>query len=134
MGDFNLDVNKDIRPDYSSKIPLGHLSKFVNDNNLTQIVDFNTWSRTINGQRKESLIDHIYTDDITLVGSLTSKIPTFGDHLLLIVELEILNGENAEQTVKRNWSGYSQSGLVNRLIFNELNNHNVQSQWDYIKR
>ena len=60
MGDFNLDVNMDLRPDYSAKIPLSHLTTFVNDNNLTQIVDINTWSRTINGIRKESRIDHIY--------------------------------------------------------------------------
>ena len=27
---------------------------------LTQMVDFPTWSRTINGVIKESMIDHIY--------------------------------------------------------------------------
>ena len=91
MGDFNLDVNMEHRPDYCAKIPLNHLTAFTNDNNLTQIVDFNTWSRTINGIRKESLIDHVYTDNITLIRSLTSKTPTFGDHLLLITELELMN-------------------------------------------
>ena len=134
MGDFNLDVNMDLRPDYSAKIPLSHLTTFVNDNNLTQIVDINTWSRTIIGIKKESRIDHIYTDDITLVRSLTSKTPTFGDHLLVIAELELLNGVESKLIIKRNWSNYSRSGLISLLNFgNDLINQDVQSQWNYIE-
>ena len=30
MGDFNLDVDMELRPDYSYKIPLSHLTEFAN--------------------------------------------------------------------------------------------------------
>ena len=56
MGDFNLDAKMDNRGDYLRKIPLKLLNDFALSNNLTQIVDFNTWSRTINGDRKESAL------------------------------------------------------------------------------
>ena len=59
MGDFNLDGGNDIRPDYSNRHLLDSLKTFAIESNLLQIVDFNTWSRTINGVKKESLLDHI---------------------------------------------------------------------------
>ena len=64
---FNLDVNMEMRPDYLYKSPLSHLIEFANANNLTQLVSFNTWSRTINGVRKESLLDHVYVNEVSLV-------------------------------------------------------------------
>ena len=46
----------------------GRLSnEFANSNHFTQIVNFTTWSRIINGITKESLLDHVYTNDITIV-------------------------------------------------------------------
>ena len=60
MGDFNLDVKMELRHDYSRRIPLCHLTEFTDVNNLIQLVNFNTWSRTVNGIRKESLLDHIF--------------------------------------------------------------------------
>ena len=55
MGDFNLDANMNHRLDYNRKVPLNLLNNFALKNHLIQIVDFNTWSRNINGVRKESL-------------------------------------------------------------------------------
>ena len=78
MGDFNLDVNMAMRPDYSYRIPLQNLTDFANFNNLTQMVNFNTWSITINGLRKESLLDHVYTDDISLILNVSYNEPTIG--------------------------------------------------------
>ena len=40
---------------------------FADVNSLIQLVNFNTWSRTVNGVRKESLLDHIYVDDDAIV-------------------------------------------------------------------
>ena len=72
LGDFNLEARMDSRPDYDRKIPLAQLSDFAIQNNFLQIVDFDTWSRVINGIRKESLIDHIYVNDISSVHNLKS--------------------------------------------------------------
>ena len=61
MGDFNLNAEMDLRPDYDNIVLLNQLSDFALNYNLTQLVTFNTWSRTIFGVRKESLLDHIYS-------------------------------------------------------------------------
>ena len=74
MGDFNLEVKMELRPDYSYKIQLGHLIELVSTNNLIQLVNFNTMSRTINGVRKESLL-HIYTNELANVRNVTFKEP-----------------------------------------------------------
>ena len=67
MGDFILEVNMTMRPDFLYKTPLENLTEFATTNNLTQMVTFNTWSRTINGIRKESLLGHVYVDDMALI-------------------------------------------------------------------
>ena len=36
------------------------LTTFINETNLVQLVNFETWTRTINGVRKESTLDHVY--------------------------------------------------------------------------
>ena len=86
MGDFNVDIEMEHRTDYVYKTPLSHLTNFATENNLAQLVHFKTWSRTINGVRKESTLDHIYTDSAILVAEVTLKVPTFGDHDLIIAK------------------------------------------------
>ena len=54
LGDFNLDVEMEHRPDYLNRIPLSLLTDFATQNNLTQLLHFKTWTRTINGVKKES--------------------------------------------------------------------------------
>ena len=54
MGDFNLDVEMENRQDYLYKGPLSNLTDFTTQHNLLQLVHFKTWTRTINGVRKES--------------------------------------------------------------------------------
>ena len=43
-----------------TKLTLEKLDCFVTSENLSQIVNFDTWSRVINGTKKSSLLDHIY--------------------------------------------------------------------------
>ena len=47
-GDFNLDDEMLLRPDYYSKLLLERLEIFVTSENLYQIIKFPTWSRVIN--------------------------------------------------------------------------------------
>ena len=54
LGDFNLDARMESRPDYDRKIPLAQLFNFATELNFIQIIDFDTWSRVING-----IINHI---------------------------------------------------------------------------
>ena len=60
MGDFNLDANMESRPDYNRRIQLESLCNFASESNLSQVVNFNTWSRIIKNVKKESLLDHVY--------------------------------------------------------------------------
>ena len=69
MGDFNLDGKMELRNNYLYKGPYNLLTNFTTRNNLVQLVNFATWTRTINDVRKESTLDHVYTD-YTLVNEV----------------------------------------------------------------
>ena len=87
VGDFNLDVGMSNRPDYSNKHTLEKLDNFVNSENLIQIVNFDTWSRIVNGIKKSSLLDHIYVLNPATVLDISHYLPPFGDHLLVTAKL-----------------------------------------------
>ena len=55
--------------------------------NLTQIVNFTTWSHNINGISKESILHHFYLKDINQMKSLLNITPKIGDHKLIILEI-----------------------------------------------
>ena len=81
MGDFNLDGGSNLRHDYSNRILLDTLNNFALNENLIQVVDFNTWSRTIKGVRKESMLDHVYLNNYGTFNSVHFETPVFGDHV-----------------------------------------------------
>ena len=89
LGDFNLDAVMEHRVDYSYKIPMKCLTTFSLSSGLTQLVNFKTWSRTIKGCKKESLLDHVYVKNFTSVDNTTFSVPVFGDHVLVQVDLNI---------------------------------------------
>ena len=65
LGNFNLDVRMELRNHYLYKVPFNLLTTFINKTNLVQLVNFETWTRTINGVRKESTLDHVYVINVT---------------------------------------------------------------------
>ena len=115
LGDFNLDVRMELRPDYAYKIPFAHLTDFVTINNLFQLVDFTTWTRNISGTQKESILDHVYTNNLPLVNDITFEVPTFGDYFLVIAELVFSLEDNKESMLKCNWNKYSKVNLIQNL-------------------
>ena len=82
---------------------------------MAQLVKFTTWTRTINGVRKESTLDHIYTDNDTLVNDVTFNVPTFGDYNLVIAKLSLKSSINTVSICKRNWRNYSPSTLIDNI-------------------
>ena len=70
---------------------------------LTIHINFVTWTRSINGVKKESTLDHIYTDNGTLINEVTFKVPTFGDHCLVIAKLYTKAERTLVSVCKRNW-------------------------------
>ena len=67
MGDFNLDARMEGIGSYNLKALLLNLTEFALENKLCQIINFCTWSRLINGTKKESLLDHVYVNNIASV-------------------------------------------------------------------
>ena len=115
MGDFNLDVRMMLRHGNNYKIPLSLLTDFTDANNLIQQVKFNTWFQTINGVRKESLLDQIYVDDIAFIKDIDYRELTFGDHLLVFIELTFCYVVQTNATLRRDWRNYSKASLLNNL-------------------
>ena len=60
MGDFNLDAGMNFKRDYTNIVQLEMRNEFALKGNLLQIIEFTTWSRIINGNLKQSLIDHLH--------------------------------------------------------------------------
>ena len=51
------------------------------------MLNFNMWSRLVNGVWRESILDHIYTNDVTCMENLYSLDIVFGDHKLIVLTL-----------------------------------------------
>ena len=140
MGDFNLDGGENLRSDYSNRLLLNTLRDFATDLNLIQVVDFNTWSRTINGILKESMLDHVYLNNPATLHSVYYETPVFGDHVLVITELNFIKADvNKKCVLKRSWINYSPCVLkatMYPLIVTKLDifiNCTVQSFWNLLE-
>ena len=73
LGDFNLNENMKYNNDYSHKSYYDELHSVFDPLGLEQLVDFETWRRVVNGVMKTSILDHVYTDDITSVRDLKAS-------------------------------------------------------------
>ena len=133
MGDFNLDVKMELRNDYIYKSPFKLLTDFTSLKNLTQLIHFPTWTRTINGIKKESILDHVYTDNVALVNDITFTVPTFGDHKLVIAKLTPKANLNCESIFKRNWKNYSPNNLIENITLPPLTGGDVQAIWNSLE-
>ena len=81
---------------------------------MIQLINQPTWSRIVNNTLRESIIDHIYVQDPTVVTDINLKTPLFGDHKLVIFNI---TGNHVPplQTIKRKWTHYSKENLINSL-------------------
>ena len=60
LGDFDLDEKKKYKNDYAYKSYYEFLNEYFDPLNLIQLVEFETWSRLVNGTWRSSVLDHIY--------------------------------------------------------------------------
>jgi exonuclease III len=70
LGDFNLDWNKRGSMNYPFRNYFNHWNDEMSGALAIQIVDFPTWSRSVNGILRESVIDHIYVPDPSAISEL----------------------------------------------------------------
>ena len=124
---------------YNYKMPLCNLTEFALNNKLQQIIEFCTWSRIINGVKKESLLDHIYVTDFAKIKDVQYVEPVFGDHALEIIELHSRNDPALNIQLKRNWKYYTPLKMDNlvsrslgstRLSWEDLS---VQEHWNVLE-
>ena len=131
MGDFNLDQGKNLDTDYSHKNYFVSLNEAFMPLNLIQLVNFETWSRVINNTFCSSIIDHVYTRDPTKINSIYPITPPFGDHCLIIIEMQI-NQKVKQDAYRRNWKKYNKENLINVLsqVNWQIECDSVQSYWN----
>ena len=117
MGDFNLDARMAHNQDYSQKTLLEILENLTLSKNSMQIIDFTTWSKSIKGILKQSLLDHVYVSNFAMVENVEFDVPIFGDHVLDKVKLicEKASSQNIIK-IKRAWSKYSTERICKRVM------------------
>ena len=130
-GDFNLDDLKRHSISYQHKHLFSLQNELFDELNLIQLVTFPTWQRIINNVKKESILDHVYTQDPTIVKSIDSYTPLIGDHKLLVFNV-ILKKSKIIPVTKRNWHTYSKDKLMNLLRGVDFNIEadEVQAYWN----
>ena len=53
--------------DYSQKTLLEILNSLALEKNVMRMIDFTTWSRTVKGNFKQSLLDHVYVSNFAML-------------------------------------------------------------------
>ena len=131
MGDFNLDWNKKYLESYQFKNYFVDMEEEIGRKNLTQLVNFATWSRIVNGMLRESTIDHIYVTNPCAHNSIGTICPYFGDHLLVFINYDKLKSNN-NTTYRRNWKKY-EKGMLNTMLSEvnwDIQDDTVQGFWN----
>ena len=88
--------------------------------NLIQLIKFNTWSRLVGNNWKESRIDHLYSNNSAAINDVNSITPIMGDHKIIMATLGELK-PIPKITERRNWKNYSKSLLIELLDQVEFN-------------
>ena len=115
-GDLNLDYNNQADPGYHLRGLYDMWLSLEEDCQLVQCVDFTTWSRTCQGQLKQSILDHVLTNNVSLVESVEDGNAPFSDHIPVIATLDVRKEEKRKlKHWRRNWKNYSPQLLADRL-------------------
>ena len=93
VGDFNLDLAKRLNTNYSLKNYFIDMDSKLSDHHLAQLVDFPTWSRTLNGVIKESKIDYMYVSNPYQISNLDHTSIIFTDHEIIKEIIKIMQSE-----------------------------------------
>ena len=107
------------------------MNPMIDEDHLSQIVNFDTWSRIINNVKHSSVIDHIYVNGPVNTLNLANHTSPFGDHLLITFTINS-KLTKPKANFKRNWKSYSKYKLVNSLLLKDWNieNDDVQGFWN----
>ena len=131
LGDFNLDYNKIYDPSYQFKNYFGQLNLMFEPMGLTQLVSFETWHRYVNGLKRSSVLDHIYTNTPEILSEICPVHTDIGDHCIVTFVIPSKQ-KNPKITLRRDWRFYDVNVLRNRLSSLEfvLDLNCVQQTWN----
>ena len=96
-------------------------------------------TQIINGVKKQSCLDHIYSNCTETILSVNQIDPTFGDHLLIHVELSLKDVTAVNYIFKRNWKNFSSEILIEKLLVSfesvtfDWRDLNVQEHWNQLE-
>ena len=130
-GDFNLDDSKRNAIEYRYKNLFEIQNASFDELNLIQIIEFPTWQRIINNVLKESVLDHVYVQDPTIITKISSTKPLIGDHKLITFDVAA-EKQQIKPLLKRNWHSYTKPKLLQALATVNFNfeTDQVQNYWD----
>jgi endonuclease/exonuclease/phosphatase family metal-dependent hydrolase len=83
LGDFNLDWNMNGVHNYAFRNYFTDMDGALSGTNRIQLVEFPTWSITVNNVVKYSTLDHVYSNNSTDVSCLEQIDPLCGDHCVV---------------------------------------------------
>ncbi len=112
------------------------LEEFIGHHQNTQHVKEATWERTIQEQVKNSILDHIYCTDSTVVDNILFIDTTYGDHKMIILCTPNERVEIGFKIQRRNWKAYSKEGLIQSLnqVKWETEIESIQEMWNSYKK
>ena len=131
LGDFNIDYIKLKTQDYPKTNLYDILENFLIEKTMVQIVKRVTWQRKFKDTLIESILDHIYINNIMYCENIINQKQVVGDHNLigLSFRIEDINYPTSYPTQISDWSNYSVDKLNQRLMdcdFSHLDGMNVQ--------
>ena len=134
VGDFNL--NEEMRYSYNYQCwkYFDELNSLFDTISLIQLVNFPTWHRSVSGSIKSSILDHVYSNDPTIIQNIHSITPHSGDHLIVVFNIN----EKVyipEPRWKRNWKKYDVAILNDKLSQEDwqFEADSVQDYWNILE-
>jgi endonuclease/exonuclease/phosphatase family metal-dependent hydrolase len=115
LGDLNIDYAKRNNRNVVNRSLTQVLKTMVENHSLEQVVSFNTWSRSVNGHFRSSILDHVYTNDADKIKSVTSISIPISDHTPVKVEYEFQSKSIRKTMTVRNWKNYSKEKWLAQL-------------------
>jgi len=117
LGHFNINYAKMNNRNEVNRTLTQILKNPVENHSLEQMVSFKTWSRTVNGQFRSSILelDHVYISNNGKIKSIIPLSIPISNHVPVKVEYEFKNQTVRKTTMVRNWKGYSKEKLLELL-------------------
>ena len=81
---------------------------------LTQLVSFETWHRYVNGLKRSSVLDHIYTNTPEILSEICPVHTDIGDHCIVTFVIPSKQ-KNPKITLRRDWRFYDVNVLRDRF-------------------